>query len=449
MEKAPLLGDKRGGDVHLDMTEVVTTDGRPRDTGERVEAQKEMSPSAAILGAMVGNEEARSYLEQKVARVNAVCEGIFFTGSVIVMIVEGATGAIDLNGIGWAVTVLTVYTAGAGTYYARKCDLLVGLSYQIDRLRGQVTRLSQEVDRLAPEVDRLGQENDRYTQLLQQHAAMQTEMESILTGLTAKHQELAEDAVEIEEAVEGLAKLKAQFDKIMPKLETLVDGLKGQVSELTGQVDELEGQVDELQGQIKELDGQVDELTREIDGLEKTRKGLQASVEMLSQLQGEADKQSAFDAKVNEESAVLVARREELQGQLAEIQEKAEALQKEREELQGQQRELIDRESHLVGQLEEHAAKLDKLDKLEGLVVDSAKRKLELASQLRKAEQDRDQAKAAARQLAIEKRDVLRERATAIADVDEDVARQARRVDVAGRKPGRDADGEDNTSSVV
>lgn len=433
MEKAPLLGDKRGGAVHLDMTEVVTTDGRPRDTGERVEAQKEMSPSAAILGAMVGNEEARSYLEQKVARVNAVCEGVFFIGSVIVMIVEGATGVMNLNGMGWAATVLTVYTAGAGMYYARKCDLLVGLSYQIDRLRGQVTRLSQEVDRLAPEVDRLGQENDRYTQLLQQHAAMQTEMESILTGLTAKHEELAEDAVEIEEAVEGLAKLKAQFDKIMPKLETLVDGLKGQVSELTGQVDELEGEVDELQGQIKELDGQVDELTREINGLEKTRKGLQASVQMLSQLQGEADKQGAFDEKVNQESQRIV--------------EEQRALQERRAELQAQQEELLRRESYLVDLLEEHAAKLDKLHTLEGLVVGSAKRKLELATQLKNTKQDYIRAKAAARQLALENRDALRERATAIANVDEGVARQARRVDQAGRRSSS-GDEEENGTSV-
>lgn len=384
-ESSPLI-ETKGGDTVLDMTEV----REDRGPTERVEHQKSMSPSAAVLGAIVGDEEARTYLEQKIARVNLVVESIFFVGAVVVIIV-GATRTVDLDSIAWAGSVITVYTAGAGGYYARQTDKLVGFAYQVDRLRGQVTRLSEEVDRLAPQVDRLAGENDRYTALLEQHASMQAEMESVLTGLTSKHAELAEDADEIDAAVEGLARLKAQFDKVLPKLDSLVDGLRGQVAELTGQVDELTGQVDELEGQVRELDGQIEELTAQIDGLERARLGLEKSVAMLSELQGAADKQGAFDAKVNEESKRIVAEQK--------------ALQERRAKLQKQQEELLEREAHLVKELEKQAAKLSKLDRLEVLVAQSARRKLELSRKLAQVTGERDAAKTLARIQAREARE--------------------------------------------
>lgn len=428
MEKVPLLG-REGGDVVLDITEIDLTErGQPHAPRERMEGQKEMSPSAAILGAVVGNKEARSYLEQKIARINTACGGIIFVGSVIVTIFEGATGALDYNGAAWAVTALTAYTSGAMTYYARKCNLLVGLSHQIDRLRGQVSRLSEEVDRLTPEVDRLSSENDRYTQLLEQHSAMQHKMQSVLESLSAKHVELAEDAVEINLAVDGLSRLRGQFDHMMPKINMLIDELKDQVNKLAGQVDKLTSQVASLEGHIKELDVQVNKLTEEINGLEKIRKGLEISVGMLSQLQGEADKQSAFNAKVNEESASLVERQEKLQTELKEIHEQAEKLHEQRKKLQLQQEDLLKEKQGLMKQLEEHAAKLNKLDKLEGLVVESAKRKLELARKLKALEAERNASKAYARKLSREKAKLEKERVAYVVDSSKEVEVQASRV---------------------
>ncbi len=423
-ETRPLIDE--GGATFVDMISVTTHERRG---SERVEAQKELSPSQVALGLATGDEEVRSYFAQKVATVNMAIEGIFFVGSIVVIAVEGATGSLDLQAAGWAVSVVVLYTSGAGGYYAKQTRDLIGLSYQIDRLRGQVTRLSEEVDRLSPEVDRLSGENDRYTQLLAQHSIMQEEMTSILTGLTTKHAELVEDAADIDDAVEGLGMLKAQFDRILPKIDGLVDGLRGQVSELTGQVDELTEQVEGLEAQVKALDDQVGELTEQIDGLEKTRLGLQQSVTLLSQLQGEADKQGAFDEKVNEESRKIV--------------EDQRVLQEKRTKLQGQQEELIRREANLVEQLEEQAAKLSKLDALERLVAESAKRKVALANRLGEAEAERNAAKRLARMEGAK----VRELQAQVISVREDKG-AARRVDQAGRSQLRVANSVQEVSAI-
>ena len=393
-------GVNQGGFVAVDLSELSSGVDRGQSK-ERVEQQKEMSAAEAIFkGVVLGDEEARTYIEQKIARVNLAVESVFFFGAVVVVVVEGVTGSLDLSAMGWVADVVVIYTSGVGAYYARQTDKLVGFSYQVDRLRGQITRFQEAVDveigRFKKENDRLSGENDRYTKLLDQHAVMQAEMDSLVTAMTAKYDDLADVGVglegaadEIQAAVEGMAVLRKSMGALFPKLNTMLDGLQAQVAELSGQVDELTGQVDELTGEVDRLGGQIGELTTQVDELEATRAGLEKSVAMLATLGVEADKQGAFDAKVNAEAKRLQAEEKAL---LAKQQE----LQDQRELLQQEQQELLQREGVLVGRLEEQTAKLSKLDRLEGIVSQAGFRNIQMNSKIKELERQRDAAKLAA-----------------------------------------------------